>query len=263
MQVQDIDWGRQTILIRHGKGGKERRVGMSVAVASELRALVGTRTTGPIWLTEAGAPMTGHQLLHQVYSIGRRAEVSNAFPHRFRTTFANRLMKRSGDIAALMVLMGHSRIEMTQHYAAYSQAERALELQRQDSLAGLVAGDQPTDGDAPRDSDKEQELVFEREMTRYGLRPYHLDALRLAAEGKSQRQIGAKLGIGHGSVSGRLSYIEQQLGTDGLLQTCVAAAQKGLLREEQANEEEATAQGGGDDGHEHARSGRVRAPVVR
>ena len=95
---------------------------------------------------------------------------------------------------------------------------------------GLVVGDKPTDGDAPRDSDEERELVFEREMARYRLKPYHLAALRLAAEGHSQRQIGAALGIGHGSVSGRLSYIEQQLGTDGLLQTCVAAAQKGLLR---------------------------------
>lgn len=192
MQTQDIDWGRQEIRIRRGKGGKERRVGLSVAVMSELKSYVGDRT-GPVWLTTAGAPMSGHQLYQQLVLIAKRAGVDQVFVHRFRTTFANRMMKINGDLAALQTLMGHAQIEMTAHYAAYSQAERALALQRQHSLAGVVAGDRVNGEEAPS-AEIEEELTLDRLLSRFRLRPHHIEVLRLMAEEKSEAKIGGGCG---------------------------------------------------------------------
>lgn len=245
MQTSDIDWGRQEIRIRRGKGGKERRAGLSVAVMSELRSYVGGRT-GPVWLTRDGSPMAGRQLRQQLADIGKRAGVSNVHPHRFRTTFANRMMAINGDLAALQTLMGHAQIEMTAHYAAYSQAERALALQRQHSLAGVVAGDRVGDEDAPS-AEIEEELTLDRLLSRFRLRPRHIEVLRLLVDEKSEAKIGAALGVSAGSAHRRIHYIMRQLGAETRLQACVRAAQEGLLRMDgaQAGQEKESRDGDG------------------
>ena len=53
--------------------------------------------------------------------IGKRANVENVHPHRFRRTFATDLLNRGMRIEEVMVLMGHSKVETTLIYCNIRQ----------------------------------------------------------------------------------------------------------------------------------------------
>jgi site-specific recombinase XerD len=63
-------------------------------------------------------------------ALGRRAGVAPVGSHRLRISFANAFLQAGGDLGALQVLMGHSTISMTAHYAGWTAAARALDQQR-------------------------------------------------------------------------------------------------------------------------------------
>ena len=73
-----------------------------------------------------------------LHALGTRAGVAPVGSHRFRISFANSFLQAGGDLGALQVLMGHSSVVQTLHYAGYTAASRALEMQRRFSLADAL-----------------------------------------------------------------------------------------------------------------------------
>jgi site-specific recombinase XerD len=62
-------------------------------------------------------PASEQALWRMVKRVCRRAGVRALAPHQLRHGFANRFMRESGrDVAALKGLMGHTRIDTTEHY---------------------------------------------------------------------------------------------------------------------------------------------------
>jgi integrase len=55
-------------------------------------------------------------LLRRLKEIAEKAKVSNATLHKFRHTYATRLLEAGCDIVTLQNLMGHSDIETTRQY---------------------------------------------------------------------------------------------------------------------------------------------------
>lgn len=51
-----------------------------------------------------------------IRSIGEEAQVRNCHPHRFRHTFAIEFLRNNRDPFSLMRLLGHSNLEMSNHY---------------------------------------------------------------------------------------------------------------------------------------------------
>jgi integrase/recombinase XerD len=78
-------------------------------------------------IIQQGRALNIHRLWHIVVGISKRANVSNARPHRFRHTFAVQFLRNGGDIFTLHMLLGHSSLEMVKHYAklAAIDAEQA------------------------------------------------------------------------------------------------------------------------------------------
>ena len=133
MEAQDVDWEEGTVLIR-GKGRKERLVAFGTTALRALGYYVNGHQ-GRLWLTRRGDPMKRVRVRDMLREAGKRAGVAPVGSHRFRTTFANSFLQAGGDLGALQVLMGHSTISMTAHYAAWTAAARALEAQRRFNLA--------------------------------------------------------------------------------------------------------------------------------
>lgn len=129
MQVDDIDWERSLILVRKGKGDKQRWVAPGSIALRALQEYIGDRR-GQVWVTDGGDPLTGTRLYQVVSGIGQRAGVAHAYVHRFRVTMANLWLDKGGDILALQQRMGHANIEMTAHYARFNSEQRGLEIQR-------------------------------------------------------------------------------------------------------------------------------------
>lgn len=58
-----------------------------------------------------------------IRSIGEEAQVRNCHPHRFRHTFAIEYLRKSRDPFSLMRLLGHSNLEMSNHYLEILQSD--------------------------------------------------------------------------------------------------------------------------------------------
>ncbi len=74
-----------------GKGRKERSYYLGRTTRRSLWRYLTERGTSPderLFITQRGRPLGRHWLRRVVATLGDRAGVSNAHPHRFRHTFA-------------------------------------------------------------------------------------------------------------------------------------------------------------------------------
>lgn len=123
LELADLDLSDAIVLIRHGKGGKSRRVPVgrkacealkawltvrrSIAAAAQTRLFVGQRGRG---LSTRSVQLR----------LARRAKVNgggvHVHPHMLRHSFASHLLESSGDLRAVQELLGHADIATTQVY---------------------------------------------------------------------------------------------------------------------------------------------------
>ena len=81
-------------------------------------------------------PASGKALWQMVRRVCRRAEIRELSPHQLRHGFANRFLHDSGrDVVALRGLMGHSRIDTTQHYTDEIELEELADALARAALA--------------------------------------------------------------------------------------------------------------------------------
>lgn len=120
LDVRDADLATRRITVR-GKGGKQRVVPITEALASDLRFLIARRNTGPLFLSNRQGPLTLRQVNRIVVAAGERATVKNPNPasggqvtcHLFRHTFARMWKQRGGDIESLANILGHASSSTT------------------------------------------------------------------------------------------------------------------------------------------------------
>lgn len=101
------------------------KVKLPAAVADELRALPGNPQY--FFWTGRGKPATViGNLWRTVNRVGKLADV-HATPHRFRDTFACRLLEQGADIRTVSKLLGHTSIRTTEkHYAPWMASQQKL-----------------------------------------------------------------------------------------------------------------------------------------
>ena len=133
LQARQIDWGRGTIRVL-GKGAKERTLAPGLVPMAALRTYLGQRI-GPVWLSRYGRPVSRSGAWKVIQSIAGRAGVGHAYFHRFRHTYATAFLKESQDLLALKMTLGHATWDMVERYVEYGAHERALDQQRNLSLA--------------------------------------------------------------------------------------------------------------------------------
>jgi hypothetical protein len=144
LRLEDMNLTPKQLLIRQGKGRKDRAVYLTDRAIVALQA----------YLTVRGPDQTDHVFLYRYKSLrkdlvrdhikaaGKRAGVK-ATPHMLRHTFATQLLNVGCKITTIQALLGHRRLNTTlvyarvhdqtvadDYYAAMARIEQRLELPR-------------------------------------------------------------------------------------------------------------------------------------
>lgn len=119
--VNDVDLENQQLLVRHGKGGKSRRVPFGNAVLGALRTYLARRAEVDephLLVTVYGEPVDRYRLRAIVKNAAERAGVKHphAGPHLLRHTAGVMYLRRGGDTFTLQKIFGHSTQHMTRRY---------------------------------------------------------------------------------------------------------------------------------------------------
>ena len=119
LRVADIDSSRGVIVVRQGKGRKDRLVPLSPQMLEELRAY--WRGHRPrTWLFPGDKP---DKPLHEgcAQRLCQRLTAQLGFtkrvtPHTLRHSFATHLLEAGVDLVTLQAILGHNDVQTTAHY---------------------------------------------------------------------------------------------------------------------------------------------------
>jgi site-specific recombinase XerD len=125
LQMVDVDLEIRSIQVRQGKGGKDRVVPVSSALAGILRPYLGERRrlrkTCPEFFASLNRDMGfTEQGLRRLVTAAKRMTGLEFHVHTLRHTFATLMLEGGCDIFSLSKLMGHSDIKTTTIYLAAS-----------------------------------------------------------------------------------------------------------------------------------------------
>ncbi len=117
---QDLDLAGRRLMVRQGKGQRDRVVYLSPTAGRAVRCYLGGRarqSAEPLWTRPAGQPITYEWLYARIVTLGQAAGVPEVTPHRLRHTLATRLLNAGMDITRIQKLLGHEHITTTLIYA--------------------------------------------------------------------------------------------------------------------------------------------------
>lgn len=144
LQVQDLDLSGMRLVVRQGKGHKDRVVYLSGIAAQAIASyLDGKQHTlaAPLWIRPDGKPITYDWLHHHIRAVGQAAGVPQVTPHRLRHTLATRLLNVGMDITRLQKLLGHEYIGTTMIYARVS--DNTLEANYRQAMSKIETQQMP------------------------------------------------------------------------------------------------------------------------
>jgi len=129
LKLYDVDQERGTVMVRQGKGRKDRHVPAGERALAWLRKyvadarpeLVGGADDGTVFLNNLGAPFELWQVTQLVARYVRKAELGKTGScHLFRHTVATLMLENGADVRVIQELLGHASLDTTQLYTRVS-----------------------------------------------------------------------------------------------------------------------------------------------
>ncbi|ASJ11038.1 recombinase XerC [Thermococcus sp. P6] len=138
LKRSDVDFERSLIVVRGGKGAKDRVVPVSEVLMEAIKSYLGTRDDSSEYLIvedrrrrkDGISPKTVWYLLRK---YGERAGV-RVTPHMLRHSFATHMLENGVDIRVIQEFLGHSNLSTTQVYTRVTVEH----LKRAQEKAGLM-----------------------------------------------------------------------------------------------------------------------------
>jgi len=119
LNISDIDFVQKQAIV-FGKGRKERTVYLSQTAMMYLKKYLENRSdnNNALFVSQK-APynrLKKSGIESILKKIGKRANVENVHPHRFRRTFATNMLKKGMPIEEVKILLGHVKLDTTMLY---------------------------------------------------------------------------------------------------------------------------------------------------
>lgn len=127
--VQDVDFERGTVFVRHGKGAKDRYAPIGERALFWVRLYLGVvrpqfatdRFPDRLFLSSVGTPLCPDWLCRKVRSYMAKAGImKRGSCHLLRHTVATLMLEGGADIRYVAEMLGHARLETTQRYTRVS-----------------------------------------------------------------------------------------------------------------------------------------------
>lgn len=134
LSLKDANADLQNATLRViGKGNKERIVPVGVRATKammEYRRIFRPEPASPsvdyFFLSLDGRPMSFQALKTMLQRLGQRAGVPRLHAHLLRHTFATLFLVNGGDVFTLQRILGHTTLDMVNHYVHMAGAQVAL-----------------------------------------------------------------------------------------------------------------------------------------
>lgn len=131
LKISDVDLKRYQIIVNAGiaKTRTTRVTPISKLTAREIERLVSYMNIEDhndyLWLTQFGERYMGDTFSKMLKKYGKKAGIKGArcSPHTFRHYFAVKFLRNGGDPIALMRILGHTSITMTEKYVRYTKTD--------------------------------------------------------------------------------------------------------------------------------------------
>ena len=129
LAVQDVDRERGTVMIRKGKGGKDRLIPIGERALAWIAAyrdrarpeLAGTPDDGILFLNSLGNPLKPFHLTMLVKGCVTKSSIGKEGAcHLFRHTCATLMLENGADTRYIQAMLGHASLESTQIYTRVS-----------------------------------------------------------------------------------------------------------------------------------------------
>lgn len=129
LHVHDLDYERGTVMIRQGKGKKDRMIPIGERALRWIQKyrdtarleLVAGRDDGALVLTNVGEVFTAGRLTDLVRDCVNKAALGKKGScHMFRHTMATLMLENGADIRFIQAMLGHVKLDTTQIYAQVS-----------------------------------------------------------------------------------------------------------------------------------------------
>jgi site-specific recombinase XerD len=159
LRLEDLDLAGRKLIVRQGKGQKDRTVFLTDTAIQALRAYLDVRgmgTSDHVFLYR-NQPLCKDLVSARIRAAGERAGVK-VTPHRLRHTFATQLLNAGCHVTSIQKLLGHRRLNSTMgyarvhehtvaadYYAAMAQIEKSLNASPGASQAPLTGESATTD----------------------------------------------------------------------------------------------------------------------
>ena len=134
LRVADLDLEVMSAKVQ-GKGNKERRVGLSPRLLSQLKPYLRRREAAVAalglpdspWLfpNDVGGRLCAKAIQKRMKQYGAQAGIQGVrvSPHTLRHTYALSFVRSGGDSFALQKILGHSSLETTRRYCELAEAD--------------------------------------------------------------------------------------------------------------------------------------------
>jgi len=123
LQVAEVFFDEQMLLITHAKGGKQRYVPLLPELTQELRTYLRDRTAGYLFETRRHtrySPRRIQQLVQETVALA--GITKRVYPHLLRHSVATTLLERGMPLEQIQKFLGHAKLETTQVYAESTTA---------------------------------------------------------------------------------------------------------------------------------------------
>lgn len=137
LKLKDIKVSERvgTVLVRQGKGLKEREIPLNASVRRALRSYLAERgesVSDSLFLNQKGGSLSKRMIQSLISQLGKKAKITriSVSAHTLRHTFAlNYLKQNPGNIVDLANLLGHESLDTTAVYTKPTLADLNRDLE--------------------------------------------------------------------------------------------------------------------------------------